>query len=99
LKGMHTSMVTFVTDSEGVALTRAEVIDRLCQYDVYLIMKNIDLQDYNWLSDMRQHGFAGYEHYSAEELKEEWLESEAGWSNMIADGEQPYDIVSTKETA
>jgi hypothetical protein len=56
---MHTSMVTFVTDSEGVALTRQQVIDRLCQYDVYLIMKNIDLQDYNWLSDIReQHGFA-----------------------------------------
>ena len=99
MKGMHTSMVTFVTDSEGVALTRQQVIDRLCQYDVYLIMKNIDLQDYNWLSDMRQHGFVGYEHYSAEELKAEWQESEAGWSNMIADGEQLYDIHSTKETA
>ena len=99
MKGMHTSMVTFVTDSEGVALTRAEVIDRLCQYDVYLIMKNIDLQDYNWLSDMRQHGFVGYEHYSTEELKAEWQESEEGWSNMIADGEQLYDIHSTKETA
>jgi hypothetical protein len=99
LKGMHTSMVTFVTDSEGVALTRAEVIDRLCQYDVYLIMKNIDLQDYNWLSDMRQHGFVGYEHYSAEELKAEWQESEDGYRSMIADGEQLYDIHSTKETA
>jgi hypothetical protein len=58
-------------------------------------MKNIDLQDYNWLSDMRQHGFVGYEHYSAEELKAEWQESEEGWSNMIADEEQPYDIAST----
>jgi len=96
---MHTSMVTFLTDSEGVALSRAEVIERLCQYDVYLIMKNINLEDYNWLSDMRQHGFVGYEHYSAEELKAEWQESEEGWSNMIADGEQLYDIHSTKETA
>jgi hypothetical protein len=62
-------------------------------------MRNINLEDYNWLSDMRQHGFVGYEHYSAEELTAEWLESEAGWSNMIADGEQPYNIQSTRETA
>jgi hypothetical protein len=99
LKGMHTSMTAFITDSEGVALSRAEVIERLCQYDVYLIMKNINLEDYNWLSDMRQHGFVGYDNYSAEELTAEWQESEPGYLSMIADGEQPYDIQSTKETA
>jgi hypothetical protein len=99
LKGMHTSMEIFLTDSEGVALTRQQVIDRLCQYDVCMLMRNINLEDYDWLSDIRERGFKGYRNYTDEELREEWLESEAGWSNMIADGEQPYDIVSTKETA
>ncbi len=99
MKGMHTSMTQFLTDSEGVALSRAEVIERLCQYDVYLIMRNIHLEDYSWLSDTREHGFKGYKNYTDDELKDEWLESEAGWSNMIADGEQPYNIQSTKETA
>jgi len=90
-------MVTFLTDSEGVALTRQQVIERLCQYDVCLLMKNIELQDYYWLSDTRERGFKGYRNYTDEELKDEWLESEAGWSNMIADEEQPYDLASTKE--
>jgi len=79
----------------GEMLTRQQVIDRLCQYDVCLLMKNIELQDYYWLSDTRERGFKGYRNYTDEELKEEWLESEEGWSNMMADGEQPYDIVST----
>ena len=84
-----------VKTEEGEFLTRQQVIDRLCQYDVYLLMKNIELEDYDWLSDTREHGFKGYKNYTDEELKEEWLESEAGWSNMMADGEQPYDIAST----
>lgn len=84
-----------VKTEEGEFLTRQQVIDRLCQYDVYLLMKNIALEDYDWLSDTREHGFKGYRNYTDEELKEEWLESEAGWSNMMADGEQPYDIAST----
>lgn len=99
MKGMHTSMEIFLTDSEGVALTRQQVIDRLCQYDVFMLMRNVELQDYDWLSDTREYGFQGYRNYTDEELKEEWLESEAGWSNMIANGEQPYNIASTKETA
>ena len=96
---MHTDMTAFITDSKGEALTRQAVIDRLCQYDVYLMMKNIELGDYDWLSDTRERGFKGYQNYTNDELKDEWLESEAGWSNMIEDGEQPYEIVSTKETA
>jgi hypothetical protein len=84
-----------VKTEEGEFLTRQQVIDRLCQYDVYLLMKNIELEDYDWLSDTRERGFRGYRNYTDDELKEEWLESEAGWSNMIADEEQPYDIVST----
>ena len=80
---------------QGEMLTRQQVIDRLCQYDVYLLMRNINLEDYDWLSDTRERGFKGYRNYTNEELKEEWVESEAGWSNMMADGEQPYDIAST----
>ena len=79
----------------GEMLTRQQVIDRLCQYDVFMLMRNINLEDYDWLSDTREYGFKGYRNYTDEELKEEWLESEAGWSNMIADEEQPYDIAST----
>lgn len=92
-------MTAFITDSKGEALSRQTVIDRLCQYDVYLIMKNIDLQDYSWLCDIREDGFRGYQNYSDDELKDEWLESEAGWSNMIESEEQLYNIVNTKETA
>ena len=87
--------IKLIKTEAGEFLTRQQVIDRLCQYDVYLLMKNIDLEDYSWLSDTREHGFKGYKNYTDDELKDEWLESEAGWSNMIADGEQPYDIVST----
>lgn len=90
---------TLLKDSTGEALTRQTVIDRLCQYDVYLIMKGIDQQDYSWLCDIREDGFRGYQHYTDEELRTEWQESEDGWNSMIADEEQPYEIVSTKETA
>jgi hypothetical protein len=87
--------IKLIKTDDGEFLTRQQVIDRLCQYDVYLLMKNINLEDYDWLSDIREQGFKGYKNYTDDELKEEWLESEAGWSNMIADEEQPYDIVST----
>ena len=87
--------IKLIKTEAGEFLTRQQVIDRLCQYDVYLMMKNIELEDYDWLSDTRERGFKGYANYSDDELKEEWLESEAGWSNMIEDGEQPYEIVST----
>lgn len=79
----------------GEMLTRQQVIDRLCQYDVCMLMRNINLEDYDWLSDTREHGFKGYKNYSDDELKAEWLESEEGYQSMIADGEQPYDIAST----
>ena len=87
--------IKLIKTETGEFLTRQQVIDRLCQYDVYLLMKNIELEDYYWLSDTRERGFKGYRNYTDDELKEEWLESEAGWSNMIADEEQPYDIAST----
>jgi hypothetical protein len=87
--------IKLIKTDDGEFLTRQQVIDRLCQYDVYLLMKNINLEDYDWLSDIREQGFKGYKNYTDDELKDEWLESEAGWSNMIADEEQPYDIVST----
>ena len=79
----------------GEMLTRQQVIDRLCQYDVCMLMRNINLQDYDWLSDTRERGFKGYRNYTDEELKEEWQESEDGYNSMMADGEQPYDIAST----
>jgi len=87
--------IKLIKTEAGEFLTRQQVIDRLCQYDVYLLMKNINLEDYDWLSDIREQGFKGYKNYTDDELKDEWQESEAGWSNMIADEEQPYDIVST----
>jgi hypothetical protein len=87
--------IKLIKTEAGEFLTRQQVIDRLCQYDVYLLMKNINLEDYSWLSDTREHGFKGYKNYTDDELKDEWSESEAGWNSMIADGEQPYDIVST----
>ena len=87
--------IKLIKTDDGEFLTRQQVIDRLCQYDVYLLMKNINLEDYDWLSDTRERGFKGYRNYTDEELKEEWLESEAGWNSMMADGEQPYDIAST----
>ena len=102
MKGMHTSMIElkFLLKTEsGEMLTRQQVIDRLCQYDVCMLMRNINLEDYDWLSDIRERGFKGYRNYTDEELREEWQESEDGYRSMIADGEQPYDIHSTKETA
>ncbi len=87
--------IKLIKTEAGEFLTRQQVIDRLCQYDVYLLMKNINLEDYDWLSDIRERGFKGYKNYTDDELKDEWQESEAGWNSMIADGEQPYDIVST----
>jgi hypothetical protein len=87
--------IQLIKTDDGEFLTRQQVIDRLCQYDVYLLMKNINLEDYDWLSDIRERGFKGYRNYTDDELKDEWLESEDGWNSMIADGEQPYDIVST----
>ena len=87
--------IQLIKTDDGEFLTRQQVIDRLCQYDVYLLMKNINLEDYDWLSDIREQGFKGYKNYNNDELKDEWLESEAGWNSMIQDEEQPYDIVST----
>jgi len=83
----------------GEYLTRQQVIDRLCQYDVCMIMRNINEEDYSWLSEIRELGFRGYANYTDDELKVEWLESEDGYNSMIADGEQTYDIVSTEEVA
>lgn len=100
MKGMHTSMdKILLTDSAGVTLTRQAIIDRLCQYDVCMLMRNIHQEDYSWLSEIRELGFRGYANYTDEELTTEWQESEAGYLSMIADGEQPYDIQSTRETA
>jgi hypothetical protein len=87
--------IKLIKTDTGEFLTRQQVIDRLCQYDVCMLMRNIHLEDYSWLSDTREHGFKGYKNYTDDELKDEWLESEAGWNSMIADSEQPYDIVST----
>ncbi len=87
--------IKLIKTDDGEFLTRQQVIDRLCQYDVYLLMKNINLEDYDWLSDIRERGFKGYRNYTDDELKDEWLESEAGRNSKMADGEQPYDIVST----
>ena len=68
----------------GEMLTRQQVIDRLCQYDVFMLMRNINLEDYDWLSDTREYGFKGYRNYTDEELKEEWQESEDGYNSMMA---------------
>ena len=87
--------IKLIKTDDGEFLTRQQVIDRLCQYDVCMLMRNINLEDYDWLSDIREQGFKGYKNYTDDELKDEWLESEAGWNSMIQDGEQPYDIVST----
>jgi hypothetical protein len=84
---------TFLKDSNGASLTRQQVIDRLCQYDVYMIMRNCDEGNYNWLSDIREHGFQGYKNYSDDELIAEWCESEEGYHSMIYHEEQPYEVV------
>jgi hypothetical protein len=76
-------------------INRQEIIDKLCQYDVYLIMKNINNDDYSWLADIREYGFKGYTNYTDQELIMEWEDSEDGYNSMIADDEQPYNIIST----
>lgn len=80
-------------------LNRQEIIDKLCQYDVYLIMKNINDDDYFWLSDIRENGFKGYANYTDKELLQEWEESKDGYDSMIADNEQPYNIISTSNVS
>ena len=37
--------IKLIKTDTGEFLTRQQVIDRLCQYDVYLLMKNINLED------------------------------------------------------
>jgi len=76
-------------------INRQEIIDKLCQYDVYMIMKNINMNDYDWLSYTREYGFKGYTNYTDKELIMEWEDSEDGYNSMIADDEQPYNIIST----
>ncbi len=76
-------------------INRQEIIDKLCQYDVYLIMKNINNDDYSWLADIREYGFKGYTNYTDKELIMEWEDSEDGYNSMIADDEQLYNIIST----
>ena len=67
----------------GEYLTRQQVIDRLCQYDVCMIMRNINEEDYSWLSEIRELKFRGYANYTDEELKAEWLNSEDGYNRKI----------------
>jgi hypothetical protein len=76
-------------------INRQEIIDKLCQYDVYMIMKNINMNDYDWLSYIREYGFKGYTNYTDQELIIEWEDSEDGYNSMIADDEQPYEITNT----
>jgi hypothetical protein len=76
-------------------INRQEIIDKLCQYDVYMIMKNINMNDYDWLSYIREYGFKGYTNYTDQELIMEWEDSEDGYNSMIADEEQPYNIINT----
>jgi hypothetical protein len=75
-------------------LNKQEIVDRLCQYDVYLIMKNINNNDYSWLSDIREYGFKGYINYTEKELREEWEESKDGYNSMIKNKEQSYNVSS-----
>ena len=76
-------------------INRQQIIDKLCQYDVYMIMKNINMNDYDWLSYTREYGFKGYANFTDQELIMEWEDSEDGYNSMIADEEQPYNIIST----
>ena len=76
-------------------INRQEIIDKLCQYDVYMIMRNINENDYDWLSDIREYGFQGYANYTDQELINEWEESEDGYNSMIKHNEQPYEIINT----
>ena len=75
-------------------LSKQEIVDRLCQYDVYLIMKNINNEDYSWLADIREYGFKGYTNYSEKELRQEWEESKEGYNSMIINEEQSYNVSS-----
>ncbi len=73
-------------------LNRQEIIDKLCQYDVYLIMKDIDNEDYSWLADIREYGFEGYTNYTNQELIDEWEESKDGYNSMIINKKQYYNV-------
>ena len=75
-------------------LNKQEIVDRLCQYDVYLMMKNINNEDYSWLADIREYGFKGYKNYSEKELRQEWEESKDGYNSMIINEEQSYNVSS-----
>jgi hypothetical protein len=75
-------------------LNKQEIVDRLCQYDVYLIMKNINNEDYSWLADIREYGFKGYTNYNEKELRQEWEESKDGYNSMIKNKEQSYNVSS-----
>ena len=75
-------------------INRQEIIDKLCQYDVYMIMKNINMNDYDWLSYIREYGFKGYKNYSEKELRQEWEESKDGYNSMIINEEQSYNVSS-----
>lgn len=75
-------------------LNKQEIVDRLCQYDVYLMMKNINNEDYSWLVDIREYGFKGYKNYSEKELRQEWEESKDGYNSMIINEEQSYNVSS-----
>jgi hypothetical protein len=76
-------------------INRQQIIDKLCQYDVYMIMRSINANDYDWLSSIREYGCRGYTNYTDQELIMEWEDSEDGYNSMIADEEQPYNIIST----
>jgi hypothetical protein len=80
-------------------INRQQIIDKLCQYDVYMIMKNINMNDYDWLSYIREYGFKGYTNYTDQELIMEWEDSEDGYNSMIADEEQPYNIINTSNVS
>lgn len=73
-------------------INRQEIIEKLCQYDVYLIMKDINNEDYSWLADIREYGFKGYTNYTNQELLEEWEESKDGYNSMITNEEQYYNV-------
>lgn len=79
---------------------RQQIIDKLCQYDVYLIMKDINHQDYGWLSEIREFGFKGYANYTDKELINEWENFEDLYNSMIADNIQKlYETTNTKSVS
>jgi hypothetical protein len=73
-------------------LNKQEIIDRLCQYNVYLIMKGINNEDYSWLSDIIENGFKGYANYTNQELIDEWEESKDEYNYMIKNEKQYYNV-------